>query len=118
MTATTLLKIAALTGEDRYYRSAEALLESLQPALMQAPLGFAQWLVALDFALSNPQEVAIIGNARSADTQALLDVIRAGYRPHQVVALHAVPPAIPLLVDRPAWQPGHGLRLCALPVNA
>ncbi|HSD83221.1 MAG TPA: thioredoxin domain-containing protein, partial [Anaerolineae bacterium] len=104
MAATTLLKIAAFTGEDRYSRSVEALLESLQPALIQAPLGFAQWLVALDFALSDPKEIAIVGDARSADTQALLDVVRAGYRPHQVVALGAPDraSALPLLRDRPA----------------
>jgi uncharacterized protein len=106
MAATTLLKLAAFTGEDRYYRHAQAPLESLQAALIQAPLGFAQWLVALDFALGNPQEIAIVGDARSDDTQALLDVIRTGYRPHQVVALGTLHPdrtsAIPLLLDRPA----------------
>ena len=61
MAATVLLKLAAFTGEDRYYRHAEALLGALQSALIQAPLGFAQWLCALDFALSNPKEIAIVG---------------------------------------------------------
>ncbi len=104
MAATTLLKFAAFTGEDRYYRRVGALLESLQPALIQAPLGFAQWLVALDFALGSPKEIAIVGDARSDDTQALLDVIRTGYRPHQVVALGTPDrtSAIPLLLDRSA----------------
>jgi hypothetical protein len=103
LAATVLLKLAAFTGEDRYYRHAEALLGALQPALIQSPLGFAQWLAALDFALSSPQEIAIVGDQRSAEAQALLDVIRSGYRPHQVVALGAPdrPSAIPLLRDRP-----------------
>jgi hypothetical protein len=101
--ATVLLKLAAFTGEDRYSRHAESLLGALQPALMQSPLGFAQWLIALDFALSNPQEIAIVGDPRSSEAQALLDVIRGGYRPHQVAALGAPdrPSAIPLLRDRP-----------------
>jgi uncharacterized protein len=105
MAATALLKLAAFTGEDRYYGQAEALLGILQAALIQSPLGFAQWLTALDFALSNPKEIALVGDERSDDVQALLDVIRAGFRPHQVVALGALhagqPPAVPLLLDRP-----------------
>ena len=106
MAATGLLKLAAFTGEDRYYRQAENLLGTVQPALAQSPLGFAQWLIALDFALSNPREIAIVGDQRSDEAQALLDVIRSGYRPHQVVALAALradrPSAIPLLLERPA----------------
>jgi uncharacterized protein len=104
MAVTVLLKLAAFTGKDRYDRHAEALLGALQPALIQSPLGFAQWLVAHDFALSDPKEIAIVGDPRSGDAQALLDVIRSGYRPHQVVALAPPdrPSAISLLLDRPA----------------
>ena len=103
--ASVLLKLAAFTGEDRYYQAGEALLSALQPALIQAPLGFAQWLCALDFALSAPKEIAIVGPDRSGGVQALIDVVRSGYRPHQVVAVGATPDrisAIPLLLDRPA----------------
>jgi uncharacterized protein YyaL (SSP411 family) len=106
MAATVLLKLAAFTGKDQYYRQAENLLGALQPALIQSPLGFAQWLIALDFALSDPKEIAIVGDQRSEEVEALLDVVRSGYRPHQVVALAALhadrPPAIPLLLERPA----------------
>jgi len=104
MAAHVLLKLAAFTGEDRYYQAGEALLGALQPALIQAPLGFAQWLCALDFALSNPKEIAIVGSDQSDDVQALLDVVRSGYRPHQIVAVGSTPDrtsAIPLLCDRP-----------------
>ncbi|NTU62169.1 MAG: thioredoxin domain-containing protein [Chloroflexi bacterium] len=104
MAATVLLKLAAFTADELYYRHAEALLGALQPALIQSPLGFAQWLIALDFALGNPKEIAIVGEKQSSGVQALLDVIRAGYRPHQVVALGAPDrsSAIPLLLDRSA----------------
>jgi uncharacterized protein len=104
MAASVLLKLAAYIGEDRYYQAGEALLSALQPALIQAPLGFAQWLCALDFSLSLPKEIAIVGADRSGGVQALLDVVRAGYRPHQVVALGTTSDrtsAIPLLLDRP-----------------
>jgi hypothetical protein len=49
--------------------------------------GLGQWLQALSYALSQPREIAIVGDPNSADTQALLHVVRDGYRPFQVAAL-------------------------------
>jgi len=71
--------------------------------LAQYPLGFGQWLQALAYALSKPREVAIVGDPDSADTQALLNVVRNGYRPFQMVAYGppgTAAPAVPLLEDR------------------
>ena len=104
LAATVLLKLYAFTGEDQYYKHAELMLSMLQGALAQAPTGFAQWLCALDFALSGPREIAIVGDVQSGTGQALLGVVRDGYRPNQVVASAPVDraSAIPLLVDRPA----------------
>ena len=71
--------------------------------MSQYPLGFGQWLLALSYALSKPREIAIVGDPHSADTEALLSVVRDGYRPFQVVALgapEAQPPTVPLLQDR------------------
>jgi uncharacterized protein YyaL (SSP411 family) len=73
--------------------------------LIQAPLGFAQWLCALDFTLSDPKEIAIVAPDRSGDIAALLEVVCSGYRPNQVVAVNTTPDrisAIPLLFERPA----------------
>ncbi len=83
MAATVLLKLVAFTGEGRYTDAAERALKLVQPALGSAPTGFAQWLSALDFALGEPEEIAIVGEG---DVQKLLDVVFAEYRPNQVVA--------------------------------
>jgi uncharacterized protein YyaL (SSP411 family) len=86
----------------RYVDIAHQALAQIQPMMSQYPLGFGQWLQALAYALSKPREIAIVGDPDSADTQALLDVVRGGYRPFQVVALSthdAQPLAIPLLQD-------------------
>jgi len=76
------------------------------------PTGFAQWLTALDFALAPVREIAIVGDVDAAETDALLAVVRTGYRAHQVVAAGpvgavrigagsiGVPPDVPLLADR------------------
>lgn len=55
--------------------------------MSQYALRFGQWLQAAAYALSKPREIAIVGDPGSADTQALLEIVREGYRPFQVVAL-------------------------------
>jgi uncharacterized protein YyaL (SSP411 family) len=103
MAVTTLLKLAGYTNDLRYVDIARQALAQMQTMLAQYPLGFGQWLQALAYALSKPREVAIVGDPDSADTQALLYVVRDGYRPFQVVALgapEAQPPTVPLLQDR------------------
>jgi len=103
MTITTLLKLAGLTSDLRYVDIAHQALAEMQPMMSQYPLGFGQWLQALAYTLSKPREIALVGDPDSADTQALLNVIREGYRPFQVVALGAPEgqrPTPPLLQDR------------------
>lgn len=103
MAVTALLKLAGLSNDLSYVNIAYEALAPMQPLLARHPLGFGQWLQALAYALSPPQEIAIVGRPDAADTQALLAVVRGGYRPFQVVALGAPgtrPPAVPLLQDR------------------
>jgi uncharacterized protein YyaL (SSP411 family) len=103
LASTVLLQLHLLTMDEIYYKQAELMLGLLQPVMIQAPTSFAQWLCALDFALSRPFEIAIVGDSRASDTQALIDVVRQGYRSNQVVAVG--PPdrssAVPLLLNRP-----------------
>jgi uncharacterized protein YyaL (SSP411 family) len=103
MAVTTLLKLAGLTNELRYVDIVDEALAQTQPLMSQYPLGFGQWLQALAYALSQPREIAIVGDPDSADTQALLSAVRDGYRPYQVVALGAPDaqlPVAPLLQGR------------------
>jgi hypothetical protein len=103
MAVTALLELAGFTHDARYLDIAHGALAQMESAMAQYPLGFGQWLQALSYALSEPQEIAIVGDPEAADTQALLSVARSGYRPFQVVALGALntqPPAVPLLQDR------------------
>jgi uncharacterized protein YyaL (SSP411 family) len=71
--------------------------------MRQYRLVFGQWLQALEYALSKPWEIAIVGDPDGADAQALLSLVRVGYQPFQVVALGSPAwqlPAVPLLQDR------------------
>jgi uncharacterized protein YyaL (SSP411 family) len=82
-----LLRLAALTGNERYRARAEAVLASLSATLARFPTGFGRLLCAADFALAPVQEIAIVGDPAAPDTRALLKALYSAYRPHTVVAL-------------------------------
>ncbi|HEY3335957.1 MAG TPA: thioredoxin domain-containing protein [Candidatus Limnocylindrales bacterium] len=102
MASTVLLRLAALSGDDRYRRAAEQALASVGQHLARYPTGFGQWLCALELAHAGISEVAIIGAREELDTRRLLDVANRGYSPFRVVASTGEPAssAVPLLRDR------------------
>jgi uncharacterized protein len=102
--ALVLLRLAAWTGEGAYRDAAEQALRTVVGFVGRYPTGFAQWLSAMDFALADTVEVAIVGDPADAATQALIDVVETGFRPHQVVSVKADPASsvVPLLADRVA----------------
>jgi uncharacterized protein YyaL (SSP411 family) len=103
MAALVLSRLAGLAVAPRYLELARGMLAPMQEMLARYPLGFAQWLIALDYVLARPREVSIVGDAEAADTQALLDVCATGYRPHQIVALGepgVEPVTVPILGGR------------------
>ena len=103
MAAWVLLRLEGLAQEPRYGELARRSLRQIQPLLEQYPLGFGQWLIALDYALSHPYEIALVGNPRNIETRTLLEVCTDGYRPHQVVALGkpgTVSSQVPILQGR------------------
>jgi len=103
MAAFGLLRLAGLAVAPRYVELTHRSLVQVQPLLGQYPLGFGQWLIALDYALSHPREIAIVGDPEATDTRALLDVCNVGYRPHQILALGAPDSeasTVPLLQNR------------------
>ncbi|HVB73555.1 MAG TPA: thioredoxin domain-containing protein [Ktedonobacteraceae bacterium] len=101
-----LLRLAAFSGDALYRQHADDYLRSLADIMAQHPQSFGHALGALDFAMSPVKEFAIIGDARAADTGALLRVINSHFLPNSVLAcadaanLEAIQ-AVPLLADRP-----------------
>ncbi|HEV8053733.1 MAG TPA: thioredoxin domain-containing protein [Candidatus Limnocylindrales bacterium] len=102
MAALVLLRLAALTGEDRYRDAAERSLALVAPVAGRYPTAFGQWLVAADLAASPIDEIALIGDSASPEMRALLAVVHVGYRPNRVVALagNTEGTQVPLLRDR------------------
>jgi uncharacterized protein YyaL (SSP411 family) len=124
MAVTVLLELDALTGDGRYRTAAERALGQVTGVLGRYPGGFAQWLVALEFALADVLEVAVVGDPADTATQRLLAPLRSGYRPHVVVACAADPDASAVellhsrfrLDDRPTAFVCRGFA-CRQPVN-
>jgi uncharacterized protein YyaL (SSP411 family) len=87
MVADVLLRLHALTGETDYERLAEDILKVMNGTMAQHPLSFGHLLSVLNFYLSPPEEIAILGDTNADETQELLRVVFARYRPSKVVAV-------------------------------
>jgi uncharacterized protein YyaL (SSP411 family) len=83
--AVLLLRLATLTGNDRYRNLAVAIFQEVGDTARRYPSGFGYLLSAIDFLLSTPKEVAIVGQD-AADVEALLHEVWRKYLPNKVVA--------------------------------
>jgi uncharacterized protein len=79
--AGALLRLAAITGEDRFRDHAEAVVESMGPALAAVPQAFTAMVSAAETARTGITEVVVTG-----DRPDLLRVVRSTYLPAAVVA--------------------------------
>ncbi len=104
--AGVLLRLAVLTGESEYNRKAASTLRSVTQQASRYALGFGNWLGALDFYLSTPKEIAIIGPKDDPLTSDLRRTTFGGFVPNKVVAgWDGTDPGpaegVPLLHERP-----------------
>jgi len=104
--AMLLLRLGVILGNDRYRNLAVAVLGESAETAQRFPTGFGYALAALDFHLSSPKELAIIG-VDKASLDHFIEAVWSSYIPNKVVAAHltqAVAPsfAVPLLENRTA----------------
>ena len=79
--AGALLRLAALTGLDRYRSRAEAIIQAMSPALAAVPVAFTGLVAAADLARTGLVEVVVTGTRPD-----LVDVVRRRYLPGAVLA--------------------------------
>ncbi len=84
---TVLLELARLGIAPHYHDLACATLSRMQKVLAHHPMGFGQWLIALDSALATTTEIAIVGDPQAANIQALRSIAQTGYAPHRLTAV-------------------------------
>lgn len=102
--AEVLLRLGALTQNDDYRRHAVTLLRLISESIRRHPSGFGRSLAAMDFYLSAPKEIVVVGDPTSIETAELRKEVWRPYLPNKVVAqADAVGPAaekVPLLKGR------------------
>jgi uncharacterized protein YyaL (SSP411 family) len=86
MAALALLRLAVFTGNDEYRSIAVSSLRSVRDYMERMPSGFANWLAALDFYLSTPMEIVVIGPRDNDVTEKLLSEASSRYLPNRAVA--------------------------------
>jgi uncharacterized protein len=101
-----LLKLSVLLEREDYRERAGAVLDNLSGGMVQVPGAFGRLLSALDFYLSTPYEVAIIGEREAPGTKTLLETVYSSYLPNKVVAGSSendeeATQLVPLLANRP-----------------
>ena len=80
-----LLRLALITGNQEYVNKATTSLRGLHELMLRAPAGTGHWLAALDFYVSTPKEIALIGPRQDPSTHRLMDTIFSRYLPNKVV---------------------------------
>jgi len=83
-----LLRLAKLTGKEQFEQIAMWSLESMQESMRRYPLGFSNWLCALDVYLSTLKEIAIIGRRDHPESSRLLHILCSTWLPNKVVAAY------------------------------
>ncbi|HEY0083981.1 MAG TPA: thioredoxin domain-containing protein, partial [Pyrinomonadaceae bacterium] len=105
--AELLLRLALLTENQEYARKAVTIFRLLRDQMARYPSAFGYLLGALDFHLSTPKEIVVVGQPGADDSLALLREVWKRYLPNKVVAQSAegddeAASVTPLLRDRPA----------------
>jgi uncharacterized protein YyaL (SSP411 family) len=105
LAADGLLRLAALTGDDRYEEPAVTILEMLAGPMTSHPTGFAYLLGALERHVRAPIEVVIVGDRDDPRTNALRAEVTGRLIPASVtLSTAAADPDLPLLAGRPAAE--------------
>jgi uncharacterized protein len=95
-----LQRLGTLTGDDGLTARGAGVVDIAKGVIERAPQAAATFLAALDFHLSTPKEIVIVGERDEPGTRALMGQVWGRFLPNKVVA--GMPPGIdsPLLEGR------------------
>ena len=101
--ADVLLRLAVITGNDDYSTKGATPLRAMQQMLGRAPAATGHWLGALDFYVSLPREIVIVGPAADSVTADMLEAVSSRFMPNRVL-VGVADPANPPLQDSPLLE--------------
>ncbi len=108
--AMNLLRLSRFFDNNDYYDMAEAILRRNLKGMQQTPRGYMNMLLAADYYLHPPVEIAVVGTPDTPGTRAMIDALNSRFLPNRIVAFKAVGagddtdpgPEVPLLRDKTA----------------
>ncbi len=83
--ADVLLRLSVMTGDSDFSRRAVAIFRQMSAAMQRYPPAFGRALSAVDFHLSSPKEIVIIGDPTASSTKALKREVWKNFQPQKVV---------------------------------
>ncbi len=103
--ALVLLRIALLTANEDYRRRATTILRLMADQIRRYPSAFGFALSTLDFYLTSPLEIAVVGKADDPGWRELWSALWGSYLPNRVIVpcngdFEVSAATIPLLRDR------------------
>jgi hypothetical protein len=87
VTVLNLLRLAQMTDNKTWRKSADAALGAFADRLHREPGAMPQMQVALGFSLAKPKQIVIAGKRDAADTKAMLRVVHRAYLPNKILLL-------------------------------
>ena len=102
MAARVLLILSAYTGEEKDRSTSEKAIKNIMPVIEKYPVAFTNWLSTIDFYISTPNQVVIIGDSNEEKVKILRGIISETYRPNTIVTVGSQEHAktIPLLAGK------------------
>ena len=104
MAVDVLLRIAVITDDGDMELRASSALRGVRQLMMTFPTAAGNWLGALDFYLSQPKEIVIVGERGDTRTDTLLTEVHKNYMPNRVLlgTSHGddTDDGLPLLMER------------------
>ena len=91
-----LLRLAVVTGNNDFSTKGATPLRAMQQLMGRAPAATGHWLGALDFYVSLPREIVIVGPMEDSVTGDMLDAVSARFMPNRVLVGVADPANPPL----------------------
>ena len=85
LAALDLIRLAHLTGENQWEKMTEELSQYFASDIVQAPMGYAQLLIALDFVLGPAKEIVIAGDLRDERTLHMINTVYTQFLPNKIV---------------------------------
>ena len=83
--ALVLLRLFSFTREQSYHDRAEQLFRVFRSVMEHNAYGSSAMLCALDWYLTTPKEIVVVGNRGDARTEALLSIVHRRYLPNHAL---------------------------------